>query len=220
MKHLIYLVLHGVAWLLNHLVCRYHVSGLEHVPQEGPLLLVANHLSWFDPLLLYGILPRQTWFFTKSEIFKLPIIGWLCRITGQIPVHRGSSDRAALERALAYIREGRALLIFPEGMVVSHERLVAAHSGAAMLALRSGARVLPIAHTGTRRILRSFSRSSIFPRVTIQIGAPFTPTLPAGSSRKEELQAVTRQIMLAIAALLPEESRGAYTLEREPTSSR
>src|SRR6266704_2049138 len=84
----------------THLVCRYRVSGREHVPLSGSLLVVANHLSWYDPILLALVLRRRVWFFAKTEVFLWPVVGWLCRLTGQIPVHRGEGDRAALEKAL------------------------------------------------------------------------------------------------------------------------
>ena len=196
-------------WIVTHLICRYRVSGLRNVPATGPLLIVANHLSWYDPILIGVVLPRRVWFFTKAEIFRWPIAGAACRATGQIPVHRGASDRAALEKALEYLREGKALAVFPEGTVARAEQMIAAHTGVAMLALRTGATVLPIAHTGTRRILRSL-RASWFPRVNIQIGTPFVPTIPEGVPRKAELKAVTQQIMERIAEMLPPESRGVY----------
>lgn len=197
-----------VAWMLTHLVCRYRVSGLQRVPATDPLLIVANHLSWYDPLILGVVLPRRIWFFTKQEVFHWPVVGGLCLLTGQIPVHRGASDRAALERALAYLRKGRAVMIFPEGTVERQEQMLPARSGAAMLALRSGATILPIAHTGTRRILRSLR--SWFPRVCIEIGAPFTPRLPEGVARKAALRDVTEEIMERIAAMMPPDERGAY----------
>jgi 1-acyl-sn-glycerol-3-phosphate acyltransferase len=196
-------------WIITHLICRYRVSGRENVSATGPLLIVANHLSWYDPLLLGVILPRRVWFFTKVEIFRWPIVGAACRGTGQIPVHRGTSDRAALEKGLQYLREGKAVMVFPEGTVARQEQMIAAHTGAAMLALRSGATVLPIAHTGTRRVLRSL-RKGWFPRVNIQIGAPFVPVVPEGVARKLELKAVTQQIMEHIAEMIPPEQRGVY----------
>ena len=195
-------------WGFTHLICRYRVCGRKHVPTNGPLLIVANHLSWYDPMLFSVILPRRLWFFTKIEVFRWPVIGWLARHTGQIPVHRGEGDRAAIEEALKYLRAGKALVIFPEGTVERQEQMIAAYTGVAMLALRSGATILPLAHSGTRRILRT--RRSWFPRVSVQIGEPYTPTIPAGMTRKAGLQAITDDVMQRIAAMMPPEQRGVY----------
>src|SRR5215472_11136148 len=206
---LLYSSLRPVAWVLTHLVCRYRVSGREHVPRSGPLLVVANHLSWYDPILLALVLPRRVWFYAKIEVFRWPIIGWLCRLTGQIPVHRGEGDRAALEKALAYLREGKALIVFPEGTVERQEKMIAARTGMAMLAMRSGATILPVGHTGTRRILHSLR--SWFPRVTIHIGEPLVPVMPEGISRRAVLQMITQDVMIRIAGMLPPERRGVYS---------
>lgn len=203
-----YTVLRSAFRVFTRLICRYRVSGREHVPLQGPLLVVANHLSWYDPILLGVVLPRRAWFFTKVEMFRWPIIGLGCRLTGQIPVRRGESDRAALEKGLTYLHEGKVLVVFPEGTVARQEQMTAAHMGAAMLAIRSGVPVLPIAHTGTRRVLRSLC--FWFPRVDIKIGKPYTPTLPERGSRKAQLQVVMEDMMTRIAAMLPEENRGAY----------
>ncbi|MBV9230703.1 MAG: 1-acyl-sn-glycerol-3-phosphate acyltransferase [Chloroflexi bacterium] len=204
---ILYWILRVLAWVLVRMVCSYRVSGRVRVPTSGAVLIVANHLSWFDPFLLGVVLPRRVWFFTKVEAFKWPIIGWAIRCTGQIPVQRGGSDRVALEKAMAYLREGKALIVFPEGTVERQEQMIAAHTGAAMLALRSGATVLPIAHTGTRRVLRGRGWR---PRVTVEIGEPYVPSLPEGTARKAGLQIITDEIMGQIAAMLPPEQRGVY----------
>ena len=206
---MLYSFLRAGFWVFTHLICRYRVHGLENVPATGPLLIVSNHVSWYDPLLLGVILRRRVWIFTKAEMFRWPLVGVACRATGQIPVHRGSSDRAALEKGLEYLREGKALLVFPEGTVAREEQMITAHTGAAMLALRSGAPVLPIAHTGTRRILRSL-RTAWFPWVNIQIGTPFVPIVSEGVARKAELKAVTLEIMRRIAEMIPPQQRGVY----------
>lgn len=206
---ILYSLVRALAWLLTHLVCRYRVSGQEHVPRNGTLLVVANHLSWYDPLLLGVVLPRRVWFYTKAEIFAWPLVGWLARYTGQISVHRGGADRAALEKALAYLHEGKALVIFPEGTVERQERMITAHTGVAMMAMRSGATILPVAHSGTRRVLRS--PRWWFPRVTVRIGTPYVPSIPEGTTRKAGLQLITQEIMEQIAQMLPPEQRGVYT---------
>lgn len=205
---MLYWLARSALWIFTHLICRYRVKGREYIPMKGPLLVVANHLSWYDPILLGVVLPRRVWFFTKIEIFLWPIVGLLCRLTGQIPVHRGKSDRSALQKGLAYLQEGKALMIFPEGTVERQEQMMAAHTGAAMLVLRTGATVLPVAHRGTRRILRSLR--VWFPRVDIQIGKPYTPVLPRGVSNKVALQLITEDIMIRIAEMLPTEQRGIY----------
>jgi 1-acyl-sn-glycerol-3-phosphate acyltransferase len=213
---MLYSILRAFFWVFTHLVCRYRVSGREYVPMKGPLLIVANHLSWYDPFLMGVILPRRVWFFTKVEIFRWPIVGLLCLLTGQIPVNRGESDRAALEKGLTHLREGKTLMIFPEGTVERQERIIHAHTGAAMLAVRTGATVLPIAHCGTRRLLRSLR--IWFPSVYVQIGKPYIPVLPSGVSRKVGLQLITEEMMTRIAEMLPEERRGIYRKAEPPNT--
>src|SRR5215469_13133232 len=99
-----YTLFRSFFWLLTHLLCRYRVSGREHIPLCGPLLVVANHLVWYDPAFLAIVFPRRLWIMTKVEVFRWPILGLCARLTGQIPVRRGENDRAALEQALACLR--------------------------------------------------------------------------------------------------------------------
>ncbi|MGH2509209.1 MAG: lysophospholipid acyltransferase family protein [Ktedonobacteraceae bacterium] len=207
---MLYTTMKVLLWLIAHIFGRFHVTGRQHIPRTGPVLIVVNHLIWYDPILLGIIFPRRLWFMAKIEIFHVPVVGLFARLTGQIPVHRGESDRAALEKALVYLREGQAVTIFPEGAVAQHERLLQAHTGAAMLALRSGVPLLPVAHTGTRRLF--FGRRSWFPRVDVRIGEPYVPQVPAGLSRKAALRMVTEDLMLRIAHMMPDEERGVYAV--------
>ncbi|SRR5258707_8726990 len=208
-----YTLFRAFFWLLTHLLCRYRVSGREHIPRQGPVLIVANHLVWYDPALLAIIIPRRLWMMTKSEVFRWPLLGLGARLTGQIPVHRGESDRAALERALACLRAGRAVLIFPEGTVARQGHMLAAHTGAAMLALRTGVPILPVAHMGTRRVF--VGRKAWRPRVDVYIGEPYLPQAPEGVSRKVALRSVTEDLMRRIAMMIPPQERDKYASSLE-----
>lgn len=210
---MLYRMIKALSWFIAHIFGRFHVVGRQYIPRTGPVLIVANHLIWYDPVVLGIIFPRRLWFLAKIEIFRVPVIGWFARLTGQIPVHRGESDRAALERALIYLCEGKAVTIFPEGAVAQHERLLQAHTGAAMLALRSGVPILPVAHTGTRRIF--LGRRGWFPRVDVRIGEPYVPQVPTGISRKAALRMVTEDLMRRIAHMMPDEERGVYAVIKE-----
>lgn len=203
-----YTLFRALFWVLTRLLCRYRVEGREHIPRQGPVLVVANHLVWYDPALMAIIFPRRLWFMAKVEAFRWPVIGWGARLTEQIPVHRGASDRAALEKALDYLRQGRAVLIFPEGTVARQGHMLAAHTGAAMLALRAGVPILPIAHTGTRHIF--VGRRAWLPRVTVRIGEPYLPRVPQGIAHKVALRLVTEDLMRRIARMIPPGERGEY----------
>ena len=213
---MLYSIFRAALWIFTHLVCRYHVRGREYVPTKGPLLIIANHPSWYDPILIGIVLPRRAWYFTKIEIFRWPVVGFLGRLTGQIPVHRGAHDHAAIEKGLAYLREGKAVMIFPEGAVEKQGSMIPTHTGTAVLAVRTGVPVLPIALSGTRRILRSFR--TWLPLVYVEIGKPFIPSLPAGASHKSGLQSIAEEMMTRIAEMLPAEQRGLHGKAESPNA--
>lgn len=188
---------------------RRRVVGKENVPQQGPLLVVANHLSLVDPPLLGITLEREVTFMAKKELFRFPPLGYLMRGFGAFPVHRGQLDIAALRQAQQALTEGRVLVMFPEGMRSRSGHLRPAFSGAALIALRSGAPILPVGIAGTEKMkwpVWVFRR----PRITVNIGVPFH--LPPGTDKptRAELADQTDYIMRHIARLLPEQYRGDY----------
>ncbi|HLZ73113.1 MAG TPA: lysophospholipid acyltransferase family protein [Dehalococcoidia bacterium] len=199
----------AVVWCFG----RWRVRGREHVPRRGALLIVANHLNNADPPLIGATLrTRRIRFMAKIELFRGGVKGLPIRLFGAFPVRRFEADLAALRRAQELLKAGEAVAILPEG----HRNrtgtgMQQAYPGAALIALRSGAPVLPVAITGTERIhgpgilLRR-------PRITVTIGEPFV-LARADKIDRAAVEAGTRTIMRSIATLLPPDYRGAWSDE-------
>ena len=199
---------HVVAGVLR-LMADIRVTGMEHCPRSGsgPLIMACNHLSYADIPLTGAWAPRQPLFFSKSEVRRWPVLGWVGAAYGSIFVRRGEADRQAIREALAALAAGQMLGVFPEGHRSHGAGLLRAQPGVALLAQRSGAPVWPLAITGSERI-----GSRVRPRVTLTGGPPFDPLAAArdehGSTPTH--QDVADTIMRRIAALLPEAYRGVY----------
>ena len=194
-------------WLLG-IVGGGRVEGLERVPRHGPFLLVANHRSLADPPIIGWAVGhkvgRVLHFMAKEEMRRWPIIGWLAEGSGVFFVRRGEGDRSAQRAALSLLAEGRPIAIFPEGTRSKDGRLGPAKPGAALLAIRSGAPLLPVAITGTERLFPGRSRVPHRTRVVVRIGPPFTlEHFPSGRIPRELLSQGTERIMGEIARLLP-----------------
>lgn len=191
---MLYTLAKSIFWLLFALVYRWDVRGLEHVPRGGPLLVVANHFSWLDPPLVGTVLPRKVHFMAKQELFRYPLFGWLLRRLGAFPVRRGHPDRQALRHSLDLLRRGEVVGLFPEG-TRSRGFLGPFEPGAGLLAVRSGAPVLPVAIDGPYRIGR---------RIRVRIGPPlrWDRTGSEGS-----IEGVTDRMREAIAALLARDAK-------------
>ena len=178
---------------------RGRTSGNALVPLQGPLVVVANHGSHLDPPLLGHALGRPVSFMAKAELFRVPILGAIIRACGAYPVKRGASDREAIRTATARLAEGWAIGVFLDGTRQSDGRVNQPRPGAALLAARSGAPLLPVAIINTHRALgagRSWPR--LVP-VELRIGEP----MPAPTGRrKPELEATTRELQRRINALI------------------
>ncbi len=162
---------------LSLLMYRQRVEGIDRVPGDGPLVVVANHSNFFDGPALFGVLPRRVSFLIKAEAVTGPM-GWLLRNVGQYAIRRDVPDRKPLLEALAQLKAGGAIGIFPEG-TRGAGNVQNISGGAGWLAVRAGAAVLPVAVRGTAR--PEGRRRRFRPLVRILIGAPFA--VPAGSGR-------------------------------------
>jgi len=200
-------------WLLR-LLGGGRILGLEHVPRSGAFILVANHCSQLDPPILgwatgYQI-GRVVHFMAKLEMSRWPIIGWLADRSGVFFVRRGEGDRAAQRIALEVLAAGKPIGIFPEGTRSRDGRLKAGKPGVALLAMRSGAPIVPVGIAGTHRLFAGGRRLPRRSRVTFRIGEPFALShQPAGRLDRVALAAGTERIMAAIEGQLPPEQRRA-----------
>ena len=188
------------------------IMGEENVPEERPLLVVANHFSFIDPVAMIRAFPFPLEFIGGFEMPNAPAsVRWIPKAWGYYPVHRGSVSRDALRAAEAVLAQGGALGVFPEAGSWSTV-LRPARPGAAFLAVRTGARILPMGFDGLTDVfpcLRKGRRA----RVTLRIGRPFGPFRATGRGRvrRRQLEAIGDDIMRRIAELIPEKRRGHYS---------
>ncbi|HEY4027325.1 MAG TPA: lysophospholipid acyltransferase family protein [Candidatus Dormibacteraeota bacterium] len=210
----IYAFLRGLMRVIVHvyLAGRFRVTGRERVPRQGPVLVCANHASTIDPPLLPAFLPRSdSWSMAKAEWFARPgFRSWLFTSYHAFPIVRHTPDRRGLKRALSVLRGGGALVMYPEGHRIESGGLVEAEPGAGFLARTSGAPVLPVALLGTRDCM---PRGALWPRrvdIEVRFGAPICIAERRPDGSRVENQAAADAIMLAIAELMPPESRGVY----------
>ncbi|SDP08116.1 1-acyl-sn-glycerol-3-phosphate acyltransferase [Nakamurella panacisegetis] len=164
--------------VLSALLYRLTVAGIDRVPATGPVVLVANHSNFWDGPVLFGALPRRVSFLVKAEAVTGPL-GWLLRNVGQYAINRAAPERGTLLDALAQLKAGGVIGIFPEG-TRGDGNVHQVSSGAGWLAARAGAAVLPVAVRGTAR--PAGARRRFRPRVRVLIGDPFP--IPVGAGKK------------------------------------
>lgn len=144
------------------------VSGLEHVPERGPLLVCGNHVSYLDPLALAVAIGKRRYLrgLAKVELYDVPALGWFLRRAGTIPLDRGRGDVGAMRAALSLLEKGGCLGLFPEGTRSRTGKPGKARAGAGFLAGHSGAPVVPVHILGTQRALPR--------RLEVRFGEPMT----------------------------------------------
>lgn len=146
--HPLYRLARFVGVGLLHVMYRWRVTGWEHVPTSGPLVLACNHIHNFDPILVGASTPRFVHFMAKEELFRIGPAGRFLGFFGAFPIRRGSGDRAAIKHALAVAESGQCLVIFPEGHRSRTGALGKGMPGVAMIAKRAGCEIVPAAVIG------------------------------------------------------------------------
>ena len=202
----------GLAKAVVFVTMNSTVTGLENFPKQGPALIVINHLGDADVVLLAASIPTTIDGMGKIELNEHWLVGPVFRAYGVIYVHRGRPDRKAIRAALDALTEGRMLALAPEGRQAVEGKLEEGTEGAAFLAMKTGASIVPVAMTGTENeniYNRKWWRRA---RVTLSVGQPFK--LVEQADRQKMMRDGTNQIMESLARLLPESYRGNYKAEK------
>lgn len=173
---------------LLRLCYRFQVFGAEHLPETGPVIVVSNHANFIDPIVVgCSLHQRQVCFMAKEELFRIPLFGGLIRRLGAFPVKRGTGDRGAFRAARAALVAGQVVGMFPEGTRYKDGKIHPLKPGAALLAVETGALVLPMVITGTHQ-LKPFR----FPRIKAYVGPVLK--LEAAADKKTAVRRGTEQI--------------------------
>ncbi|NLS78360.1 MAG: 1-acyl-sn-glycerol-3-phosphate acyltransferase [Chloroflexi bacterium] len=205
---------------LCRVLLRLDITGLQHVPPQGRLLIMMNHVHFLDPIVVSAFIRRDMGIMSKIENF-LPVLGYLVKWYGSFPVRRGEFDLAAIRASLAYLESERGLLMAPEGTRSKTGGLQPGLDGLALLAIRGDAPILPVAIHGHEAFLDNLKRLRRTP-FHMTIGQPFRLILPEGAEngngqRRVHLQRSTQAAMYELARHLPEAYRGVYAdLENAP----
>jgi 1-acyl-sn-glycerol-3-phosphate acyltransferase len=204
-----YRILILVAHFLLFMFSRTRVTGKTKVPAGGALLIVSNHLSVADPVLLGAKLGRKVTFLAKEELFKNKLSAFFVKSYGGIEIFRGSSNRDALRQAAGLLKRGGVLGMFPEGKRSRAGAMTTGQLGAALIAYHNRVKILPVSITGTE-VIHGTGWMLRRPRVLITIGEPFYLREVGSTLRKEQLTEFTDIIMKKVAVLLPEKYQGEY----------
>ena len=177
---------------------------------RGPLILVTNHVNILEiPIIYTRLQPRPVHGLALADRWKQPLVRWILDSTGSIPLERGGINLDAFRKALEILKAGEMVLISPEGTRSGHGRMQAAHPGVVLLALKSGAPLLPIGYSGAENYkenLRSLRRTDFH----LAVGRPLHLQTRGEAVTREIRQRMADEIMYELASILPPVNRGFY----------
>lgn len=176
---------------------RISVEGLENVPRDGAVVVIANHRHIFDPVIIAIVLKRPVSFLCKKELCGNGFLNWFFRKLNCIPIDRDNMDRAALRECVDVLKNDRVLGIFPEGTRAKTEEMLPFKSGATFVASQAPCQIVPMGIEGSRRLVNPFT-----PKVGLKIGEPFLYESLEGERRRDTLERMTKKQENAVKALL------------------
>lgn len=187
---MLYNIFRFILRIVYSVLFRLEARGTENIPAEGPVILASNHISNFDPPTVGVKIRRKVHFMAKEELFRIPIFGALIRSFGAFPVKRGGVSKDAIKSAITLVKAGNMMGIFPEGS--RNNQSGAAKKGAAMIAVRSGAVIVPAAIIGNYKLFR---------KMVVCYGEPIDLTAIIDEASPDMLDQVTEAIMSRIREL-------------------
>lgn len=197
-------------WMLRHIWWKWAITGQAHLrPRGQAMILAVNHLHWTDTVVVGASLPlalQPTWM-AKAELFAHPVAAWWLRAIQVIPVSRGRHGLSALAAAEQALKRGAALIIFVEGHRSATGGLQEGQGGAIRLAARSGCPIVPIALWGTEAGLGGICLRK---PIHVSIGEPYYVAADTSKISQQRMTELTDELMLRLAALLPEHYWGVY----------
>ena len=204
-------------WLVNniikfisHIILKIDDSELRKVPNEGPLIAVANHLNFLDaPVLITHLHPRPTTGLVKKETWENPLFAFLFTVWEAIPIDRDIADFTAFKQAKQVLADNKILAVSPEGTRSEDGVLNRGKAGVAFLASQVDVPILPMAYWGHENFKENIKQLKRTPMI-IKVGKPFRLNLEGQRKSKELMQNIADAIMLEIAKLMPEKYHGVY----------
>jgi 1-acyl-sn-glycerol-3-phosphate acyltransferase len=179
---------------------RVNVLSPQRLPKHGPAILICNHISGLDPMLIQSVCPRLIVWMMAREYYEIPVLRSIFKTVEAIPVDRGGRDLAATRAALRALEAGRLLGVFPEGRIETSHELLPFQTGVAMMALRANVPVYPAYLDGTQRG-KSMFHAFLYPNVASLAFGPQVEFKAASTSNKEVLQEVTDRFAESIERL-------------------
>lgn len=196
---LLYGFLRRIVWFILKIWNRLEIKGVENIPPEGRLMIVANHVSVMDPIVLGVSCPRQIRFMAKSELFEIPFLGKLIQALGAFSVDREKTDFQSVKNSLKVLNNEEVLGIFPQGGTRKNETEIKFRSGAAAIALKSRSTILPVAIVGTKDPYKML----LFGKLQVNIGKPIDwTTTYIGKSKNEDIAALNEEMEKTVEKLL------------------
>ena len=168
-----------------------HLIGQDNIPKKDSFIMVSNHGSLLDPPFLGHALGRNISFMAKSELFKIPFLGFVIKACGAYPVKRGIADKNTIKTACKKLSNGNSIGIFIDGTRQKNGRVNKPKQGAALLAFKNQKLLLPVAIINSHRLIRFKFSIPFFSKIVIKVGKPINP--PKSSSR-DNLNSVTMQL--------------------------